>query len=122
MEEEVRTFRDYGEVIVVYARDYLNDIEGEKLEDICASFIRNRGRSIILDFSSTDIINSIGISILIGIIEKVRGVGAKVSFSGLSGVAYDVLKIVGLTESVAIYDTEDEALKAEGIKSHGLAV
>jgi len=122
MEEEVRTFRDYGEVIVVYARDYLNDIEGEKLEDICESFIRNKGRAIILDFSSTDIINSIGISILIGIIEKVKGVGAKVSFSGLSGVAYDVLNIVGLTGSVAIYDTEDEALKAYGIKSHGLAV
>jgi len=104
-DKEVRTFRDYGEVIVVYARDYLNDIEGEKLEDICETFLRNRGRAIVLDFSGTDIINSIGISILIGIIEKVKSVGAKVSFSGLSGVAYDVLKIVGLTESLAIYDT-----------------
>jgi len=122
METEVRTFRDYGEVIVVYARDYLNDIEGEKLEEICRSFLRSSGRAIVLDFSSTDIINSIGISILIGIIEQVRGVGAKVSFSGLRGVAYEVIKIVGLTEAVAVYDTEDEALKAEGVKVAGLAV
>jgi len=122
METELRTFRDYGGVIVVYARDYLNDIEGEKLEDICEIFIHNKGRAIVLDFSSTDIINSIGVSILIGIIEKVNGVGAKVSFSGLRGVAYDVLKIVRLTESVAIYDSSEEALIAMGVKAEELAV
>ncbi len=122
METEVRTFRDYGEVIIVYARDYLNDIEGEKLEDICESFIKNKGRAIVLDFSSTDIINSIGISILIGIIEKVKAVGAKVSFSGLNSVAYDVLNIVGLTDSVTIYDSSNEALKAEGVETEELAV
>jgi len=122
METEVRTFRDCGHVIVIYARDYLNDIEGEKLEETCQSFLRDSGMAIVLDFSSTDIINSIGISILIGIIEKVRGFGAKVYFSGLKGVAYDVVKIVGLTETVAVFDTEDDALKAEGVKISGLAV
>jgi len=122
METEVRTFRDYGEVIVVYARDYLNDIEGEKLEDICESFIKNKGRAIVLDFSGTDIINSIGISILIGIIEKVNSVGAQVSFAGLRGAAYDVVKIVGLIDSVEIFEREDEALKAVGVKAEGLAV
>lgn len=122
MDKEVRTFADYGDVIVIYARDYMNDIEGEKLEEICESFLKERGCAIILDFSSTDIINSIGISILTGIIEKVRGFGTKVSLSGVHGVVYDVLKIVGLTESVPIYDTEEEALKAFGVKGRIRAV
>ncbi len=121
-EKESNSIRDCGEVIVVYARDYINDIEGEKLEDICETFLKDRCRGIILDFSRTDIINSIGISILISIIEKVKGVGARVSFSGLNSVAYDVLKIVGLTESVAIYGTEEEALKVESVKVSELAV
>jgi anti-anti-sigma factor len=121
-EEERATFKNCGEVIVVYARDYINDIEGEKLEDICETFLRDRVRGIILDFSRTHIINSIGISILIGIIEKVKGVGARVSFSGLKGAPYDVLRIVGLTESVVMYDTEEEALKAEATKARELAV
>ncbi len=116
MDKEVKTFTDYGDVIVVYARDYINDLEGEKLEEICESFLKERGCAIILDFSSTDIINSIGISILTSIIEKVQGVGSKVLLSGVRGVVYDVLKIVRLTDSVPIYDTEDDALKACGVK------
>jgi len=121
-EKETATYRNCGEVIVVYARDYINDIEGEKLEDICETFLKDRVRCIVLDFSRTHIINSIGISILIGIIEKVKGVGARVSFSGLKGAPYDVLKIVGLTESVVMYDTEEEALKVEVLKARELAV
>ncbi len=121
-DKEARTFTDYGDVIVIYARDYMNDIEGEKLEDICESFLKERGCSIILDFSSTDIINSIGISILTGIIEKVRGFGTKVALSGVHGVVYDVLKIVGLTESVPIYESEEAALKAYGVKERVIAV
>jgi len=116
MDKEVKTFTDYGDVIVVYARDYINDLEGEKLEEICESFLKERGCIIILDFSSTDIINSIGISILTSIIEKVQGVGSKVLLSGVRGVVYDVLKIVRLTDSVPIYDTEEDALKVCGVK------
>ncbi|MFQ5428450.1 MAG: STAS domain-containing protein [Thermodesulfobacteriota bacterium] len=122
MDKKTRTYADYGDVIVIYARDYMNDIEGEKLEEICESFLKERGCAIILDFSSTDIINSIGISILTGIIEKVRGLGTKVVLSGVHGVVLDVLKIVGLTESVSIYKTEEEALKACGVKGRVIAV
>ncbi len=121
-ERETTTFRDCGEVVVVYARDYINDLEGEKLEDICETFLRDRVRCIVLDFSRTHIINSIGVSILIGIIEKVKGLGARLSFSGLRGAPYDVLKIVGLTDSVVIYDTEEEALRVEAEKARELAV
>lgn len=122
MDKEARTYTDYGEAIVIYARDYMNDIEGEKLEEICESFLKERECSIILDFSSTEIINSIGISILTGIIEKVRGFGTKVVLSGVHGVVLDVLKIVGLTGSVPVYDTEEEALKACGVKGRVIAV
>ncbi|MFQ5441817.1 MAG: STAS domain-containing protein [Thermodesulfobacteriota bacterium] len=110
MTEQDRGFRDLGDTVILYARDYINDIEGEELEEMCEGFLNSGVKRIILDFSNTDLINSIGVSILISIIERVKNCNAVVSFSGLKKVNYDILKLVGLTEHVSVYDSEEDAI------------
>lgn len=117
MIEQGRGFRDLGDTVILYARDYINDIEGEELEEMCEGFLNSGVKRIVLDFSNTDLINSIGVSILISIIERVRNCNAVVSFSGLKKVNYDILKLVGLTEHVSVYDSEEDAVS--GSEGHG---
>lgn len=102
--------------VVLYAENYINDIEGEKLEDLCDNFIEKGLERIVIDFSRTDIINSIGVSILIGIIEKIKDREAVILFSGLKKINYDVFDIVGLTRHIRVFETEDDAL-ASGLDS-----
>lgn len=106
-----KTYRESGDSVVLYPDNYINVVEGEKLEDLCDHYIDLGFKNIIIDFSSTELINSIGISILIGIIEKVREKKGAVSFSGLKPVNYDIFNIVGLTKHIPVFKTDEDAVK-----------
>jgi len=105
-------FKELGDAVVIYPDNYINDIEGEKLEDLCAAYLDRGFSRIVIDFSQTDLVNSIGVSILIGIIEKVRDSKGRIAFSGLKRVNHDIFSIVGLTRHIQIFDTEEEAVNA----------
>lgn len=105
-------FKELGDSVILYADNYINGIEGEKLEDLCDGLLKRGFKRIVIDFSGTDLVNSIGISILIGIIEKVRDSKGTVAFSGLKQVNYEVFNIVGLTRHIPVFKSEAEALSA----------
>ncbi len=105
-----KNYKELGQAVVLYPDNYINDIEGEKLEELCDSFLNKGFKKIIIDFSGTDLINSIGISILIGIIDKIKGKKGVILFSGLKPVNYDIFNIVGLTKHIPVYRDEDEAV------------
>ncbi len=108
-----------GDYVVLYPGDYLNGIEGEKLEDMCVSFLKKGFKRIIIDFSETELVNSIGVSILIGVIEKTREHGGTLSFARLTGVNRRIFDIMGLTGHVRIFETLEEAAGAgDGLRAH----
>lgn len=112
MVKKYRNFKEVGDAVVIYSDNYINDIEGEKLEDLCASYLDRGFSRIVIDFSETDLVNSIGVSILIGIIERVRDSKGRISFSGLKRVNHDIFGIVGLTKHIQIFETEEDAVNA----------
>ena len=59
----------------------------------------------------TKIVNSIGISILIEIIEKMMDRGGKIGFCCLTPVIHKTFQIMGLANYAAIFDTEEAAVK-----------
>lgn len=105
-----RNYRELDDKVVLYPHNYINDIEGEKLEDMCEVFLGKGLKKFVIDFSDTEIINSIGISILIGIIERIRCAGGTILFSGLKKVNLDIFRIVGLTNVIQVHPTEVEAV------------
>lgn len=107
-----KNFKELGENVVIYPDNYINDIEGEKLEGMCDAFLKKGFKKIIIDFSETELVNSIGISILIGIIEKIRDKKGVILFSGLKKVNYDIFNIVGLTKYIPVCKDENEAVSA----------
>jgi anti-anti-sigma regulatory factor len=58
------------------------------------------------------VINSIGVSILIEVIERVQEVGGTVSFCGVTPTIAKTFRIMRLTDASEIYAGESEAIGA----------
>ena len=99
-----------GTTAVVYASDYLNKLTGEKIERECRRQLDCGCRALVIDFSDTHLVNSIGISILLGIIDVAEKSGARVVFSEVNHQTVELFEMLGLTRHVALAKDEHEAL------------
>ncbi|HKS10776.1 MAG TPA: STAS domain-containing protein [Pyrinomonadaceae bacterium] len=101
-----------GTTAVVYASDYLNKLTGEKIERECRRQLDCGCRALVIDFSDTKLVNSIGISILLGIIDVAEKSGARIVFSEVNNQTIQLFEMLGLTRHVALAKDESEALLA----------
>jgi anti-anti-sigma regulatory factor len=67
-------------------------------------------RALVIDFSDTELVNSIGISILLGIIDIAEKSGALVVFSDVNNETAQLFEMLGLTRHVVLAKNEQEAL------------
>ena len=94
--------RAEGDTATVFAGDYLNKLTGEMIERECRRLLSGGCREIVVNFSQTEIVNSIGISILLGVIDSAEGTGARVVFSDLNDNTVELFDMLGVTKHVAI--------------------
>jgi anti-anti-sigma factor len=99
-----------GTIAVVYAADYLNKLTGERIERECKRQLDCGCRALVINFCDTELVNSIGISILLGIIDVAQKNGARVIFSDLKNETIQLFEMLGLTRHVALARDEEEAL------------
>jgi anti-anti-sigma factor len=99
-----------GTTAVVYASDYLNKLTGEKIERECRRQLNSGCRALVIDFSDTQLVNSIGISILLGIIDIAEKNKARVVFADVNNQTVELFEMLGLTRHVALAKNEEEAL------------
>src|SRR6187431_1576681 len=99
-----------GSTAVVYASDYLNKLTGEKIERECRRQLNCGCRALVIDFSDTKLVNSIGVSILLGIIDVAEKSGARIAFSEVNNETVQLFEMLGLTRHVVLAKDEREAL------------
>jgi anti-anti-sigma factor len=99
-----------GTTAVVYASDYLNKLTGEKIERECRRQLASGCQALVIDFSDTELVNSIGISILLGIIDLAEKSGAQVVFSDVNNQTIALFEMLGLTRHVVLARDETEAI------------
>jgi anti-anti-sigma factor len=108
-DEPVRSERA-GDVAVVYAGEYLNKLSGERVERECRRRLAEGCRALVLDFRQTGMVNSIGVSILLGVIDAAERADARVVFSGVQHQAAQIFELLGLTRHVRIAKDRADAL------------
>jgi len=91
-----------NEISIIYAGDYLNKLSGEQIEYECRRRIEAGCRELVVNFSQTEIVNSIGISILLGVIDTAANNGASVAFSDVNQDTIELFEMLGLTKHVTI--------------------
>lgn len=99
-----------GTTAVVYASDYLNKLSGEKIERECRRQLNCGCRALVIDFSDTQLVNSIGVSILLGIIDVAEKSGAQIVFADVNNQTVELFEMLGLTRHVVLAKDEREAL------------
>ncbi len=99
-----------GTTAIVYASDYLNRLTGEKIERECRRQLDCGCRALVIDFSDTKLVNSIGVSILLGIIDVAEKNGARIVFSDVNNQTIELFEMLGLTRHVVLAKDEHEAL------------
>ena len=98
------------EVAVVYAGDYVNKLSGQRIERECMLRLEAGCRALVINFRGTELVNSIGISILLGVIDAAERRGARVAFSNVSPHTVKLFELLGLTRLVLLADSEEAAL------------
>jgi anti-anti-sigma factor len=87
---------------VVYAGDYLNKLTGESVERECRRKISEGAKEIVVNFSRTELVNSIGVSILLGVIDAAQSNGARVVFTDVNESTAELFDMLGVTRHVKI--------------------
>lgn len=96
--------RTEGDIATVFASDYLNKISGEKIEHECKRQIRAGCKTLVVNFKDTEIVNSIGVSILLGVIDAASEAEAKLIFSEVGEDTEQLFEMLGLTNHVEMQD------------------
>ncbi len=91
-----------GETATVFATDYLNKLSGEKIERECKRQLDAGCKTIVVNFAETEIVNSIGVSILLGVIDAASDKGANVVFSDVNNDTVELFEMLGLTNHVTM--------------------
>jgi anti-anti-sigma factor len=99
-----------GTTAVIYASDYLNKLTVERIERECKKRLDSGCRALVINFSDTELVNSIGVSILLGIIDIAEKNGAQLIFSDVNNQTAELFEMLGLTRHVLLARDEEEAL------------
>ncbi|HUU30217.1 MAG TPA: STAS domain-containing protein [archaeon] len=95
---------------ILYTDGYINNTGGEKIAQECYKLLDEGIKRFILNLAKSPIVNSVGIAVLIELIERVREEGEKVIFCNCTPVISKTFKIMGLTQYAELYDDEREAI------------
>jgi anti-anti-sigma factor len=95
---------------ILHTKGYINNVGGEEIANRAYELMDEGIRSLLLDLRETKIVNSIGISILIEIIEKMMEKEGKISFCSLTPVIHKTFQIMGLANYATIYTDEATAV------------
>ena len=113
MSESLKLSVDRQEgLAIVYTEGYINNQGGEQIAQMAYSLIEEGHTRLLLNLQGTKIVNSIGISILIEIIEKMLDVGGKLAFCCLTPTIDKTFHIMGLAQYAGIHADEAEAKDA----------
>ena len=102
--------RCIGDTAIIYASDYLNKLSGERIERECQRQLDSGCRALVINFRDTELVNSIGVSILMGVIDASERNSAQLIFSEVNGQTAQLFEMLGLTRHVTVAKDEAEAL------------
>lgn len=99
-------------VAILYTEGYINNQGGEEIARAAYKLLEDGYKSLLLNLGGTKIVNSIGISILIEIIEKMIEIDGRLAFCCLTPTIEKTFHIMGLAQYAGIYADEETAVSA----------
>ena len=98
-------------VVIISTEGYFNKDLGEALKELTDDEIKNGHKNFLINLENSKIVNSIGASILIEIIEDLQGLEGSLNFCNLAPIIAKTFKIMGLTKYCETFENEETALE-----------
>ena len=98
-------------IVVIATEGYLNKDLGEEIQNIAQKHIDQGCKIFLINLKDSKIVNSIGASILIELIEQLQDIDGQLVFCDLAPIIEKTFKIMGLTKYCTVYDSEEVAIK-----------
>jgi anti-anti-sigma factor len=102
------------EVLVIHTSGYVNNEGGEQIAREFEKHFENGLKKVIINLEKSKVVNSIGISYLIEVIDRLNEADGKMIFTNLEPAIEKMLSIMGLFEYADKEDNVESALKAIG--------
>ena len=106
-----------NDVLVMHTSGYVNNEGGEKIATEFNKHYEKGINKVIINLEKSKVVNSIGISFLIEVIEKLNEKNGKLVFTNLESAIEKTLTIMGLFSFAGKEATVDAALKSFGAKA-----
>ena len=97
------TVKEVESVDVIANDGYLNNFGWEKISEVCDEYMDKVKNTFLINLEKSTVVNSIGVSILIEIIEKLQEVDGKLAYCNLASIVEKPFNIMGLTKYSTIY-------------------
>jgi anti-anti-sigma regulatory factor len=99
-----------GTTLVIRISGYLNSRIGNELGQAVDAVLEKGGRRVLINFSSTKMMNSVGISSVAAIVRRMAELEGCAAFCSLAGMNREIFATMGVTGGVELFETEFEAL------------
>ena len=96
--------------LVIATSGYVNNVGGEAIAQEFSRHFESGIKYVILNLAGSKVVNSIGMSFLIEIIEQLEEAGGKMVFTNLDPAVEKMLSIMGLFKFAGKEPTVDEAI------------
>ena len=94
--------------VAVSGPEYIDGAQGQKLLDAASIALRNGVVHLALDLSGTRVVNSVGVSRLIEIVETFGSADGEVAICTSQPIVTKTLQIMGLAAKVRMFGSLDE--------------
>jgi anti-sigma B factor antagonist len=99
-----------NDIVVMRPRGYVDSLGAEKLDEASSEVLEKGLRKLVVNFSETQYINSVGVSILISVIQRSRESAGMLCFTNVKKIHRDVFDLLGLTRHVKVFNEEGDAI------------
>lgn len=101
---------DHGDHAVIKPAGYLNAMTGKEIEKACENLFEQGTRYFVINFSQVSMVNTIGISFLIGLIDNITTKSGMIYFTHLGATDQQVFEVLNLSEVALIFENDEGAL------------
>ena len=98
-----------GGVGLISAAGYINNEGGQAIADAAEEILGQGHTKLLIDLDGTRIINSIGVSILLEIMEKLLESEGRLAFCNLTPTISKTFEIMGLVQYASVYPDRQTA-------------
>ena len=99
-----------NDCLIIVTSGYINNVGGEVIARTFANHFENGIKKVIVNMGQSKVVNSIGMSFLIDIIDQLNDAGGKLVFTNLDPAVDKMLTIMGLFQFAGKESSVEDAL------------